>query len=125
MAVAAMFVAPARVTAIVRVFRFAACALAAFVTPEEMVTLQRVRAGSTVWSDIKVIDAVADPEFAPVAVNVVEPQPLVVGVTKFAIVVLGKVTTTVSSNPNSTFNSKVHVNEDAFETSGLDNSREL
>ena len=75
MAVAAMLVAAARVTATVRVLKSAACATVAVVTPLPTVTVHSVSAARVADAAVSVSVVVApDPDVA--AVNVVDPHPL-------------------------------------------------
>jgi hypothetical protein len=115
MAVAAMFVAPAKVTAIVRVFRFAACALAPVVTPVAIVTLHVTPEDSVAVAADNVTAAPAVPELAVAAVNVVEPQPFVVGVDKDPRVNVGSTTLMVSAAASGALSEKCKEIEDAPE----------
>jgi len=68
---------PARVTAIVRVFKFSVCVTRGVVKVD--VSAHTLFAGNTDPPDVNVIDAVAVVESATEAVKVVEPQPLAEG----------------------------------------------
>jgi len=95
-AAAAMLVAPTKLTAAVRVFRFAFWA-PPVVTPECTVIVHLVSAGKIVVSVTNVRDAVAVPLLADDTSNVVVPQPADVGDDNVPNVKLGSTSVILSS----------------------------
>lgn len=93
---------PARVTATVRVLRFAACTAAAVVTPAPSVSVHFVKAARICPTDTRAIDAVAVPEPDGVAVKVVVLHPLALGDRELANVNPGRTTVSVSPTLSAT-----------------------
>jgi hypothetical protein len=107
-----------RVTATVRVAKFAACALLSVVIPDGMVTVQVVSLGSVAVPAVRTNFAVPVPELAAAAPNEVELHPLAEGVIP-VMTKLGKVTSILSPTSIATFISKVNATEVAAEVTGL------
>jgi hypothetical protein len=103
-ATAATLSAVANVTATVRVARFAACAAALVFTPVAIVTMHSTSVASVAVAAVSVTFAVAVPEFAAAAVNVVVPHPLVTGVANEDSTNVGSTNATVSLAFSGAFN---------------------
>jgi hypothetical protein len=125
-AAAAMFVAPANVAPTVRVPRCIACAAALVITPVATVTVHVVPAASVAEAAVNVSVAVAVPELEPAAVNVVAPQPLVVGVAGDpATVKLGSTSAILSAAWSAVFKLNSKATEVGAAVTGLASVSEL
>jgi hypothetical protein len=116
---AAMFDAPANVTAAVRVLRLALCAAVLVVIPDAIITTHSAPELREAVAAVNVTVAVAVPELLFEAVNVVEPQPLVVGVARVAKAKLGSTKEIVSPVLSSTSNANMKEIDDAADVIGF------
>ena len=101
-------VTPARVTATLRVFRFAVCTALLAVTPAPMFTVHCSYAFSVALAAVSVIAAFAAPPLLSAAVNVVLPHPLLVTLPTLLSPNVGSVSVILSLAFSGTFNANVY-----------------
>ena len=118
-ATAATLSAVANVTATVRVARSAACAAAPVFTPVAIDTMHSTSVARVAVAAVSVTFAVAVPEFAAAAVNVVVPHPLVTGVANEDSTNVGSTNATVSLAFSGAFNLNLYVIDDATHGTGF------
>jgi hypothetical protein len=119
MASDATSVTPDRVTATLRVFRFAACTALLAVTPVPMFTVHCSYAFSVAVAAVSVIAAFAAPPLLSAAVNVVLPHPLFVRVPTLLSPNVGSVSVILSLAFSGTFNANVYDMDDTPDVTGV------
>jgi hypothetical protein len=119
MASDATSVAPDRVTATLRVFRFAVCTALLAVTPVPMFTVHCSYAFSVAVAAVSVIAAFAAPPLLSAAVNVVLPHPLFVRVPTLLSPNVGSVSVILSLAFSGTFNANVYDMDDTPDVTGV------
>ena len=112
-------VTPARVTATLRVFRFAACTALLAVTPAPIFTVHCSYALSVALAAVSVIAAFAAPPLLSAAVNVVLPHPLLVTLPTLLSPNVGSVSVILSLAFSGTFNANVYDMLDTPDVTGV------